>query len=342
MVLMRMAVFPALLVSASFIGDHSGQKNAKIDWAKNKELKPARPFFDNPEIQKQIQPLDADKFDPKEPNQTEPTKRANAFFLESHKTAKSKKAETLQSLRQRKLAGPLCSLVVPIDQKPHVDCGLTQNDAVLLAKSAIEGQDFPGRELLMGKIKTPWDILTADRAIAKVLEEANIKATPAQAKANSMRALFLRDNMGQCVINQAIQTWHGKRVLAAYVLKVLPSELNPRIPAVQSLAGDGKLVPQVARQLADSFILKQPLKNRHEKLEQIIGFKDLVVLEEVAIQALAEATQNAKSPEARAELAMNFLFLLHELGTQTANRIMTERADRVAYMRHMVKSLNGG
>jgi hypothetical protein len=191
----------------------------------------------------------------------------------------------------------------------------------------------------MGKVKTPWDILTADRAIVQALDAANQGSSPEQVKQNHMRALFLRDNVGQCVINQAMKTWHGKRVMAAYVLKVLPSEMVPRIPAVRDLSRDGQLNRETARKLADSVIAGKSLKNQHKLVEQVIGFKDLVVLEEEAIQSLSKAVAKAPHPKARAQHAMNFLFLLHEVGTQTANRIMTERSDRVAYMKHMVKSL---
>lgn len=347
MVSMRVGAFSALLVSASFTRQHPAPKNTKMEWGEKRGFNPIVQFPRSAQSQKRMQPFEDDQFDYKAQNQKEPDENTESLLSECREVTPLKRTKSqeamLQALRQKEPAGPVCSVVVPIHQKPHPDCGLTQNDAELLAKSAIEGQAFPSQKLLMAKIKTPWDILTADRAIATVLEEANINATPAQAKANSMRALFLRDDMGQSVINQAIQTWHGKRVMAAYVLTTLTSSLNPRIPVVQSLAGDGKLVPQEARQLADSFILKQPLKNRHEKLEQVIGFKDLVVLEEAAIQSLEEATQNAKAHhQGRAELAMNFLFLLHEIGIQTANRIMTEGSDRVAYMQHMVKSLRGG
>jgi hypothetical protein len=341
MVQLRAGAFPALLTSAAFIGHHSNSKNTKIEWDKKKAFNSVALLPESLQTQKRTQLFDTDEFDFIALNPIKTAENADLLFLKPRKKANSLKVKTLKSIKPEPPAGPVCNVVVPIDQKPHPDCGLTPDDATLLAKSAIEGQNFPSRALLMGKIKTPWDILTADRVIAKVLDEANVDVTPEQAKANSMRALFLRDNIGQCVINQAMQTWHGKRVMAAYVIKVLPSEMNPRIPAVRSLAGDGTLDRQEARLLADQFILKQSLKKGHEKLEQVIGFKDLVVLEEAAIEALAEASQNAKSPKDRAELAMNLLFMLHAVGTQTANRIMTEQADRVAYMKHMIKSLTG-
>ncbi len=237
------------------------------------------------------------------------------------------------------MTGPACRTDGSIDEEPHPYCRLNHGEALRLAKSAIEGKHFPERAELMGKVRTPWDILTADRAIAEALDEANQGSSPEQVKQNHMRALFLRDNVGQCVINQAMKTWHGKRVMAAYVLKVLPSEMLPRIPSVRDLSGDGQLNRETARKLADSVIAGKSLKNQHKLVEEVIGFKDLVMLEEEAIQSLAKAVAKAPHPKARAQHAMNFLFLLHEVGTQTANRVMTERSDRVAYMKHMVKSL---
>lgn len=276
----------------------------------------------------------------KQPTQKANPKKSGPESADTRKAAVRENAlKSLEVVDVQVPEGPVCNPGSSIDQEPHPDCGLTSDDAKRLADAAVEGKNFPGRKLLMKKIKTPWDILTSDRAISKALDKANKGATPEQIKANNMRALFLRDNVGQCVINQAMRTWHGKRVMAAYVLKVLPSEMNPRIPAVQSLEGDGQLGREEARLLADSFILQQPLADLHEKLEQVIGFKDLVVLEEEAIQSLEAAREQAKTPQAKARQAMNFLFLLHDVGTQTAQRVMTERADRVAYMKHMVKSL---
>ncbi|WP_373531616.1 hypothetical protein [Vampirovibrio sp.] len=350
MVITGVGAFLAPSISASSNGQSSKAKNAQIEGGRNKASSNIVPLSRRLQLQRRpqtLKPLEADRLDFKPPERKEPAQKAKIQFPDqrSGPAGQKKKAQATDLTRAvtlQKPGGPACNPTASIDQEPHPDCGLSPADAKLLAQSAIEGKHFPGRKLLMGKIKTPWDILTADRAIAKALDEANVGASPKQVKAQQMRALFLRDNVGQCVINQAMQTWHGKRVMAAYVLKVLPSEMNPKIPAVRSLAGDGQLMREDARLLADRFILKQPLKNHAQKLEQVIGFKDLVVLEGVAIEALAEATENAKTPQARAELAMNFLFLLHDVGTQTANRIMTERADRVAYMKHMVKSLMVG
>lgn len=251
----------------------------------------------------------------------------------------SRSSQKTKAVSGMMISGPTCRTNGSIDEEPHPYCRLNHGEALRLAKSAIDGTHFPERAELMSKVRTPWDILTADRAIVEALDEANQNANPEQMKQNHMRALFLRDNVEQCVINQAMKTWHGKRVMAAYVLKVLPSEMMPRIPAVRDLSGDGQLDRQIARKLADSIIAGKSLEDQHKLVEKVIGFKDLVMLEEEAIQSLAQAVAKAPHPKARAQHAMNFLFLLHEVGTQTANRVMTERSDRVAYMKHMVKSL---
>ncbi len=235
-------------------------------------------------------------------------------------------------------AQPRLTRKTSISEKPKPRTGLSLEEAENLASYAIAKKRLPERKVLMAKIKTPWDIVVSDRAIVKALEAANKGKSPEEIKQNHMRALFLRDKIGQCVINHAMTTWHGKKVIIAYVFKVFPQEMKPILPAVRSLEGDGKLAREDARILAESFIFNQPLDHKHEALEKVIGFKDLVVLEEEAIRALKTANAQSCTDEERDQNAMNMLFLMHDVGTQTANRIMTTRADRYAYFRHLFMS----
>lgn len=339
MVLMRMSAFSAMLASAAFIGQHPHPKNAKTEWDKKKAFNPMVPFPESLQTQKRLQPFDADEFDFKALNQTKTAEKADLLFLESHKKTNSKHTKTLKSLKPQQLSGPVCDLIVPIYQKPNPHCALTPDDATLLAKSAILDKVFTyenlssannndkleDMELLMKKIKTPWDLQTADRAICQVLDKANIKATPEQVRANNEEALFLKYTMGQYVgegARSGIDTFCMQKARLSMMNNIMNRMKMGVTGVYRSLGEDGKLKQKEARLLAESFILDKPLKNRLGKLEEeVIGFKDMVVLEGEAIQILEEACQNAKCSQAKTQLAMNFLALSDKVGAHHKERI---------------------
>jgi hypothetical protein len=139
MELIRKSAFPAMLVSASLIGKPTGTGAFS--------LIPQRP--ENLQTQKRRQPLDADTFDVKALNQTEPIKKAGIWSLEPRE-----KAETLQALKAEQPSEKAGNSAIPIYQKPDSNSALTSNDATPLAKSDIEAKKLPGQKWLMEKIKT--------------------------------------------------------------------------------------------------------------------------------------------------------------------------------------------
>jgi hypothetical protein len=362
MVLLRMSAVSALLTSAAFIGQHSNSKNAKIEWDKKKAFNSIVPAPKGLQSQKHIQPLDADEFDPKTLSPAELTEKTDLLLLGSHKKANSKKAGTLQLLKPVHPAGSAGNVVVPIYQKPDPDCAFTPSDATMLAKIAMaqyalisiqnermsdwetefylsrghlpdtklfaKNTDFSDLIIpLIKKVKTPWDIQTANRAICQVLDEANINADPDQFTVNNQRALFLKKKIEEHVINESTRTWLDKLCLlkAQASAMSVPDMMMSTTGIVSSLKmlsqPDGNLKQKDARLLAESFILNQPLKNRPEKMsDQVIGFKDLVLLEGEAIQVLEKAIQNAKSPLAKTQLAMNFIAMSHDVAIRHAMR----------------------
>jgi hypothetical protein len=310
----RRSAFPALLVSASLIGKPTG--------AGAFSLIPPRP--ENLQTQKRRQPLDADTFDFKALNQAEPIKKAGIWSLEPRE-----KAETLQVLKAKQPSERAGNSAIPIYQKPDSNSALTPNDATLLAKSAIEEKKLPDQKLLMEKIKTPWDLRTGDQAISKVLEQANINATPEQVRANNEQALLLKEKMEQSVLHEGTRSWLGKFCLLKARLSMMKDSIKMRMFSEEqvrsySLAMDGVLKDRKARLLSECFILNKPLEtsqNRLEKLLHVIAFKDLEVLEEQAIQVLEKACQNAKSPQDKTQLAMNFIVMSHEVGARHKERV---------------------
>ena len=260
---------------------------------------------------------------------------------DSRKTQTNNKAlqahqKPLQGFRKAALTHPKHQL--SRHAKPP-SCTISFDEAEMLANNAILDKPLENKKDIFARIESPCDILRSNLAAAKLLEQINQGATEEEQRRNQLKALFLWDKVGQAVVNETLKTWQDKLNCAKEIIRCLPEELaslaKPKPSKSHTL-----LSKQDAYLLAESILLNKPLDNAPAILRQVVSARDLVKVDIAATKILAKMNEN-KSPDEIRQNNLRYLFLMHKIGVQVTETMLTTCEDYKMYAGHIFKTLIG-
>lgn len=222
-------------------------------------------------------------------------------------------------------------------QPLSVECRITNQEADQLVRNAILQQPLENRAELFARVKSPDDIYRSGVSTVRLLKTINTGVSDEITRENNLKALFLRDKLGQYVVNETLKTWRDKLDCLLGILLELPNEISrKRVPLATIEQNTVPLSNREAKQLAESFLLKKPLKNRQTLLEKIIIFDDMVKVDGEANKLLLLMNEGLSEADARKN-TLKYLFLMHHVGVQlTRLMIQTSREHRM-YRQHLLE-----
>ncbi len=218
-------------------------------------------------------------------------------------------------------------------------CTISYDEAELLANHAILDAPLDNKQDIFARIESPSDILRSNLAAANLLEVINQGATEEEQRRNQLKALFLWDKVGQAVVNETLKTWQDKINCAKEIIQCLPEEMaslvKPKPP--KNLT---PLSKHDAYLLAESILLKTPLENAPAILRQVVSARDLVKVDIAATKILAKMNENKSEDEIRVN-NLRYLFLMHKIGVQVTETMLTTCEDYRMYAVHLFKTIIG-
>lgn len=220
-----------------------------------------------------------------------------------------------------------------------VQCRITSSEADKLVRHAVLDHPLSNRDEILSRVKTPGDIYRSGVSTARLLSEINAGVPDEVARKNNLKALFLRDKLGQCVVTETLKTWGDKWSCLVGILGELPQEIGrTRKPVPTEEQRPCPLSTQEAKQLAESFLSKTPLENREELLEKVMTFNDMVKVDGEASRLLDRMNEGLSDAKARKN-TLKYLFLMHHVGMQVTRHMIQSPEEQRMYRQHLLEVL---
>jgi hypothetical protein len=223
----------------------------------------------------------------------------------------------------------------------NIQCRITPGEVDQLVRHALLNSPLPERDDIWRRVKTPADIYQSGVVSARWLVKLNRHASAEEVRRNNLKALFLRDKLGQCVVNETLKTWEDKFYCLVGIIAALPQEWM-QFPGRQAgesrKVGLSQLSQEEARQLAQSFMLKKPLKNRDVLLAKIETFNDMAQVDREACRLLDKMNEGKPEGQARRN-TLKYLFLMHHVGVHMTRQMVQSPEEKRMYRQHLLEVL---